>query len=184
MKKSIRNRIWSEKRDYLKNSTAPTREHHFWRFNVLKILPKLITNGPKTTPKSDWNFDRIVNRFLIDFGSILAPKIGPKWLQKWSKKRTQKSKEISSNKLPKMAPKLEPRGGQTNQLFAHWTLLGDTLPPKGTPQCPRGGPGRPNGGQGAPKWSQNGAKIEPKGSQMERTWSSKRAKIDKTISDK
>ena len=61
-----------------------------------------------------------------------------------------------------MAPKLEPRGGPTNQLFAHWTLLGDTLPPKGTPQCPRGGPGRPNGGQGAPKWSQNGAKIEPK----------------------
>ena len=75
---------------------------------------------------------------------------------------------------PKMISFWEARGGPTNQLFAHWTLLGDTLPPKGTPQCPRGGPGRPNGGQGAPKWSQNGAKIEPKGSQMERKWSSRR----------
>ena len=80
-----------------------------------------------------------------------------------------------------MAPKLEPRGGPTNQLFAHWTLLGDTLPPKGTPLCPRGGPGRPNGGQGAPKWSQNGAKIEPKGSQMERKWSCKRAPSEPNV---
>ena len=57
-----------------------------------------------------------------------------------------------------MASKLEARGGPTNQLFAPWTLLGDTLPSKGTPQCSRGGPGRPNGGQG----DQNGAKMEPK----------------------
>ena len=27
--KSIQNRIWPKKRDFLKNSTAPTREHHF-----------------------------------------------------------------------------------------------------------------------------------------------------------
>ena len=29
MHKSIYNRIWLKKRDFLKNSTAPTREHHF-----------------------------------------------------------------------------------------------------------------------------------------------------------
>ena len=83
-----------------------------------------------------------------------------------------------------MNPKLEPRGGPTNQLFAHWTVLGNTLPPKGTPQCSGGDTGRPNGGLGAAKWSQNGAKIEPKGSQKERKWSSKLAKLDKTLSEK
>ena len=69
-----------------------------------------------------------------------------------------------------MAPKLEPRGGPMNQLFAHWTLRGNTLQPKGTPQCPRGGLQRPNGSLEAAKWSQNAAKIEAKGSQMERKW--------------
>ena len=98
--------VW-KKRDFLKNSTAPTREHHVWGCRVPKILPKSIKNGPKTTPKSDWNFDQILNRFLIDFGSILAPKIGPKWLQKWSKKRTEKSTEKSSKNGPKMASKME-----------------------------------------------------------------------------
>ena len=41
-------------------------------------------------------------------------------------------------------------------------------------------PRRLQGGQMEAKELQNGAKMEPKGSQMERKWSSKRAKIDKT----
>ena len=45
-------------------------------------------------------------------------------------------------------------------------------------------PRRLQGGQMEAKELQNGAKMEPKGSQMERKWSSKRAKIDKTISGK
>ena len=39
----------------------------------------------------------------------------------------------------------------------------------------------------SPRWPnelQNGAKIDPKGSQMERTWSSKRAKIEKKNREK
>ena len=85
IQKSLQNRIWSEKRDFLKNSTSPTRELHFWGPRVPKTLPKLTKNTPRTTPKSDWNFDRILNRCFIDFGSILAPKIPSKWVQKWSK---------------------------------------------------------------------------------------------------
>ena len=65
-----------------------------------------------------------------------------------------------------MTPKLDPRGGPTNQLFAHWTLLEDTLPLKGTPQCARGGPRRPNGSQGAA----NGAKMEAKLSPKDAKW--------------
>ena len=80
IQKSIHNRIWSEKRDFLKNSTSPTRELHFWGFRLPKTLPKLIKNVPISTPKSDWNFDRILIRFFIVFGSILAPKIDPKWV--------------------------------------------------------------------------------------------------------
>ena len=45
-------------------------------------------------------------------------------------------------------------------------------------------PRRLQGGQMEAKDLQNGAKMEPEGSQMERKWSSKRAKIDKTISEK
>ena len=45
-------------------------------------------------------------------------------------------------------------------------------------------PRRLQGGQMEAKELQHGAKMEPKGSQMERKWSFKRAKIDKTISEK
>ena len=41
-RKSIQNRIYSEKRDFLKNSTSPTRELHFWGSRVPKILPKSV----------------------------------------------------------------------------------------------------------------------------------------------
>ena len=109
-----------------------------------------------------------MNRFFIDFGSILAPKIGLKWLQKTFKKRIQKSKEISL-KIIKNSSKIGAQGGSNEPAFRSLDLLGNTQPPKGTPHshCSRGGPGRPNGCQGAAKWSQNGTKIDPKGSQME-----------------
>ena len=107
--KSIQNRIWPKKRDFLKNITSPTRELHFWGFRLPKTLPKLTKNGPRTIPKSDWNFDRILNWPFIDFGSILAPKIHPKWVQKWSKKRTKKSIKKSLKNDPNMDPKMERR---------------------------------------------------------------------------
>lgn len=107
MKRSFQNLIWSEKLDFLKNSTAPTREHHFWGSKVSKILSKLIKKGQRTTPKSDWNFDRILNPFFTDVGSILAPKIGLKWFQMWFKKRTQKTTEKTSKNSPKMVSKME-----------------------------------------------------------------------------
>ena len=41
---------------------------------------QLAKNAPETDHKSDWNFDRILNRFCIDLGSTWAPTMDPKWL--------------------------------------------------------------------------------------------------------
>ena len=71
--KSIQNRIWSEKRDFSKNSTSPRRDTHFGGSRVPKTLPKSTKNAPETNQKSNQNFDRFFNRFFNDFSSIWAP---------------------------------------------------------------------------------------------------------------
>ena len=93
----------------------------------------------------------------------------PKWLQKLMKK----SMQFLTRKIEvfgaKMVPKWSQNGAQNPGIS--WTFRA-TLPR------------RLQGGQMEAKELQNGAKMVPKGSQMERKWSSKRAKIDKTISEK
>ena len=73
IKKSIPNRIWSEKHDFSKNSTSPRRDTHFGGSRVPQTLPKSTKNTPETDKKSNQNFDGFFNRFFNDFSSIWAP---------------------------------------------------------------------------------------------------------------
>ena len=107
IQKSFQNQVWSEKRDFLKNSTALKRDTHFWGSSVPKTLPKSTKNRPGTDQKSNQNFDRILNRFFNDFSSILVPKMTPKSFQKWSKKRTEKYIEKSSKNDAQIVSKME-----------------------------------------------------------------------------
>ena len=70
--KSMQNRIWSEKRNFLKNITSPTPEAHFGGSRVQKTFQKSSQNHPKTDQKSNQKFDRFLNGFLIDSSFILA----------------------------------------------------------------------------------------------------------------
>ena len=88
-------------------------------------------------------------------------------------KFNQKIDAIFESKMLVLGAKMAPK----------WSLNGDQNP--GNSWTFRATlPRRLQGGQMEAKELQNGAKMEPKGSQMERKWSSKRAKIDKTISEK
>ena len=66
----MRNRICSGKRDFLKNSTAPRRDAHFWRSRELKTLQK---NNKKVLQKrtdeeeQDARFDKVYTdpRFVV-----------------------------------------------------------------------------------------------------------------------
>ena len=93
----------------------------------------------------------------------------PKWLQKSIKK----SMQFLIRKISILAPKMVPT----------WSQNGDQN--LGIPRTLRANlPRRLQGGQMEAKELENGSKMEGKGSQMERKWSSKRAKIDKTITEK
>ena len=75
IQKSIQNRIWSERRDFLKNSTSPRprRDTHFGGSRVPKTLQKSPKNAPETDKKSNQKFDQFFNGFFNDFSSIWYP---------------------------------------------------------------------------------------------------------------
>ena len=105
--KSIQNEIWSPKRDFLKNSTAPRRNAHFWGSWELKTIQKTIKNASGISQKCNQNYYCVFIRLLLDLCTILAPKMHAKWFQKSPQKCTEKNADNSSKNDAKLMSKIE-----------------------------------------------------------------------------
>ena len=69
------NRIWSEKRDFLKNSTSPKQDTHFGRSRVPKPLPTSAKHIVETNQKSNRHFESWMNLhwFWLHCATLLVP---------------------------------------------------------------------------------------------------------------
>ena len=136
IQKSVLNRIWSETRDFLKNSTSPTRELHFWGSWVLKKVPKLIKNGPGTIQ----NPIEILIEVWIDFSLILVPFWLPKLVQNGSKddpKNLSEKRPKNHWKMdPKLIPKMERHRRTSRLMFGLFFGSGFSWVPR-APQVPK-----------------------------------------------
>ena len=171
---------WSEKRDFLKNSTSPTRELHFWGPRVPKTLPK---SAAALLEACKMNFHTLSILYLymsyIYLSSvIIGSSLSHFWYAElWTSVEVRISTRGSfsfkfrlwflidfwSQNWAKMEPNWEPESFQNRSKIwlIFWSIFGCDFDPKMVPKM-------------APKTIKNQSKINPEPHLFWKTWFSEK----------